>query len=296
LSGYVWGELLAGKISSPDGKTYFDLDYPEIHCENPVTGDYSKLSSGALKFYKNGISAPYWYTRRLKSGVASDGTYITLDWDLTPKVTVAIKDIQTWMASEPGDQFVECYPEDISSAGFRVRCRLQTLEGSTYVDHNVTMLSEGSFINNPTIEEPASATTTKIIIAQEVFTTCYYGVVRNLGKGVYVTDRYKINLTYKLYYKLHSEPTTWTLVGTFMTPLSITAGWVWNKTIFQDQTADRYDFKVEYVSIAQGTLVDTITGSYAGWHGTAGESGYYIYTGGGYLYQGDVVYLALEGG
>jgi hypothetical protein len=81
-----------------------------------------------------------------------------------------------------------------------------------------------------------------------------------------------------------------------MTPLSISAGWVWNKTIFQDQTADRYDFKVEYVSIAQGTLVDTITGSYAGWHGTAGESGYYIYTGGGYLYQGDVVYLALEGG
>jgi len=52
---------------------------------------------------------------------------------------------------------------------------------------------------------------------------------------------------------------------------------------------------VEYISIAQGSLVDTISGSYGGWHGTAGESGYYIYTGGGSLYQGDVAYLALEG-
>jgi len=52
---------------------------------------------------------------------------------------------------------------------------------------------------------------------------------------------------------------------------------------------------VEYTGIAQGNLIDMISGSYEGWHGTAGESGYYVYTGGGSLYQGDVAYLALEG-
>ena len=296
LSGYVWGELLAGKISSPDGKTYFDLEYPEIHCEHPVTGNYSKLSYGALKFYKFGISTPYWYTRRLKSGIASDGTYITLNWELTPKVTVAIKKVQTWVASEPGDQFVQCYAEEISSAGFRVKCKLITEEGSTYTDQNVTILSEGSFINNPTIEEPTAVTVKKIMLVQEVFTPCYYGVKGISGKDTVVTYRYKINLTYKLYYKLHSESTTWTLVGTFVTALSITAGWTWNNTIFENQPVDRYDFKVEYTGIAQGNLIDMISGSYGDWHGTAGESGYYVYTGGGSLYQGDVAYLALEGG
>ncbi len=294
LSGYVWGELLTGRISSPDGKTYFDLDYPEIHCEHPITGDYSKLSYGFLKFFKHGVATPYWYTRRLRSGIASDGTFITLNWDLTPKVSVAIHDIQTWKSGELGDQFVECYAEEVSSLGFRVQCRLKTNEGVSYTDDNVTIFSDGSLINNPNIEEPSNATTKKISIEQEVFTSSYFGIVRTSKVGT-VTDRYKVNLTYKLYYKSHADP-TWILAGTHTTPISIVAGWKWTKIIFQDLTPDRYDFKLEYVSMAQGVLVDTVNGSYAGWHGTIGQTGYSVYTGGTSLYQGAVTYLALEGG
>jgi hypothetical protein len=298
LSGYVWGELIAGKISSPDGKTYFDLEYPEIHCENPVTGDYSRLSYGALKFFKHGVSTPFWYTRRMKTGIASDGTYITLNWELTPKVSVAIQGIQTWKSTEPGSQYIDCFPEEISNQGFRVRCRLRTESGMAYIDNDVVMFLDGNFQNNPYIQEPEAVTTTKIILEQEIFSATYYGIERWVpsGKsGYWVTDRYKVKPTYKLYYKLHSSG-DWIYVGQWTNEVSSAVGWKWLNTIFEDQTAERYDFKLEYVSKTYGTYIDTVYDQYGGYHGSFGPTGYYDMTGGGYLYQGNVLYLALEGG
>ena len=98
--------------------------YIKIEDDN---GNYTILDAEHLKFYHAGDVDPHWYSRRVIYGVAESGDYINLEtqtgvpWDHPPKVQTAISSLQTFYPSQAGsDIYHECYASDITAQGFRV--------------------------------------------------------------------------------------------------------------------------------------------------------------------------------
>jgi hypothetical protein len=65
-------------------------------------GDYSILDGGALKFYKSGEENPYWYSRRVKHGTATNGQLIPLGFNVYPQIITSIASARTYTRGVSG--------------------------------------------------------------------------------------------------------------------------------------------------------------------------------------------------
>ncbi|TDX46588.1 hypothetical protein [Orenia marismortui] len=90
-------------------------------------GDYSLLSGSGIDFYKNGSQVPSKYARRVIAGIATDGTYINLNFDKTPKVITSIKSLRSYtyqdgsgVRHDDKNQSYISYASEVTKNGFRV--------------------------------------------------------------------------------------------------------------------------------------------------------------------------------
>jgi hypothetical protein len=127
-----------GVIPAGYASTEWDVDVNSVTIDGRgirttgSDGDYSILSDDSLLFYENGSSIPHDYSKRVASGIAQNGDYISLGWDKAPKVTTAIKQLRSYTGSYSNrNQTYSCYHSAPSASGFYVYGRSVVLGGTT---------------------------------------------------------------------------------------------------------------------------------------------------------------------
>lgn len=121
---YLDGYAGAGVKIGADGVTVQNAD-----------GGYSRLTSNTVAFFEPGSEVPSHYVRRAAMGTASDGEWVELGWQYSPKAIVSIKNIQTYSGSASADlnQVVNCFisPDPPSPEGFYVYAVTSVMGGSS---------------------------------------------------------------------------------------------------------------------------------------------------------------------
>ena len=183
-------------------------------------GDYTRLNSNMLAFYKFGYTIPHWYSKRVAYDTAQDGDYIDLavetgvPWDKIPKVQTAIKGLQTFDATNAqSNQKYVSYPSGITKDGFYITGQLIIEEGSYLHDDYGFDMFDGVDAP-PWISSNSRTDVTRIELTVKV--KSYEGDGSIL---VDIVIQYKeINssswITYQTFYGMRTEIANW---GTILT-------------------------------------------------------------------------------
>jgi phage-related protein len=162
---------------------------------------------------------------------------------------------------------------NVTTQGVIVDRNINPVAGFVTTRHAVNLWENGNFANNPLTEQPL-ATVSRIDIEQSVLAETYVGEREWFGN--YITKRYKAVVNYDLSYKLHVAG-VWTLAGHISKEVEMFSGYIWKDTVFTNQPAGVYDFKIEYTSISKGAYIDTVRADVNGEHGRLGLKRYFSY-------------------
>ena len=238
---------------------------PFIKMEDDL-GNYTILDSGHLKFYEAGENRPYWYSKRTKYDTVPSGTYIDLTnsngevtWRTKPKVQTTIASIQTFYPEETSaDVYYECFATDITKEGFKVI-------GQAYAP-----VADGNSLNQ-TYSMGYNENIVPNYSTGNDITRVDVDIAHTIG-GIYDN----INVT--LYYKDIND-STWIEFSNYtdFNPSDIAYIYNYSYTL-TDLPLGNYEFRVENNGDPASLNLNITAKQYT------------------YIDQGDVFYMALEGG
>lgn len=239
-------------------------------------GNYTILDENHLRFYEEGLDDPVWYSKRVIYGTVPSGTYIDLTnsnnevtWETTPKVQTAISSIQTYYPNEAdSDIYYECYAAEKTREGFRVygEAYAPIGEGSGF---NESYSSDWRFSDEYIIPNyTTNSNTTKLDV--------WVNVGQRLN-GYYVY-KWSLNIEYR-----KVGDTTWNTMGSFNGG-GYTQSTYYDGTIYTEISTSKiqlppsdYEIRLNLSGMARVFL----------------EINDFYYD---YIEQGDVFYIAIEGG
>jgi len=228
-------------------------------------GDYSLMNWDQLRFFKTGFpNIPFWYSKRIAYGIAESGQYVDLagetgvPWDHTPKVITSVTNLRSYTAQYADfNQHYESFADAITPNGFYVYGR--AVIPGTKTRHTVNETKNLTGFDTQYWYSPYSNPGTNTI-------RIHVSVNQTYRAGFWL-NYHKKNQSVVRYYTREFSAGQWT--GTF-TITGLPLG--------------EYRFYIEMVTDGTGqSLSATI-------HWWEEEFG------GEVLYEGDVAWIAIEGG